>query len=606
MKKLLYGLMLLTMPVMIYAESNISLSVAIFAELFCSIHMTVFVLWPLAKLITKDSSKVKYTVIKLFLIRVVILIILDMISPSLFFLDFFAIFIGAFILIPIMMSKEGKKTIGVIKSVGSTSGTIASIAGMPTSQDAAKELQKRVGLKFAKANEFDQMYLMSENDMLDTYIERELKNSGYDKKSIPFDMVKRRIILNLIFVFLLFIYIVMIFFHFPIYTYIIGFIILIVYFKLSRRFNIVKFIHKEITARPSDNMKNIIASVMSNCTEDSNRSLLWIGSLVAIILPMIMFINPVILYEEADGGYYVRYYAWGLKNYKTANIPEKHNGKDVIGLRGNTFSNMYFLESAELPNTIKVMRGQTFKNCSKLKSIKLPSNLEYLGGGAFYNCRSLEGIVIPDSVSEIGGEAFTNCTSLKEVVLPEKITEIRGNTFEGCISLENIRIPSSVTRIGGHAFYDCSSLSSVIIERDTKLVEIGSSAFRRCDSLYQISLPRSVSINSRAFKESPTTINYFEDFIDVNAYKNQKLDFKTGESKSLVINNNKEKISIKFDNVEDRGNSKYRFDFIITGAVERYFSLNNDGFEKITINDHLAFELDYYTSDYVILKAYYD
>ena len=91
MKKLFYGLMLLTLPIIVFADSGVTLQVAIFAELFCSIHMTVFVLWPLATIITKDKSKVKYTVIKLFLARVVILAILDMINPNLFFIDFISI-----------------------------------------------------------------------------------------------------------------------------------------------------------------------------------------------------------------------------------------------------------------------------------------------------------------------------------------------------------------------------------------------------------------------------------------------------------------------------------------------------------------------------------
>ena len=38
--------------------------------------------------------------------------------------------------------------------------------------------------------------------------------------------------------------------------------------------------------------------------------------------------------------------------------------------------------------------------------------------------------------------------------------------------------------------------------------EIGSSAFRKCKSLTSVSLPSGVSVNERAFKESPTQITY--------------------------------------------------------------------------------------------------
>ena len=599
MKKLLYFIMLLTLPAIVFAESETGpmLRVALFVQLFCSPHMVAFVLWPLAKLICKDETKVKSTVVKLFILRVIILIIMDLTNPFLFYIEFIVLVIGAFTVFPIMLSKNsGRMTKGA--------GTVSRITGIPAAQNAKEELEKRVGLTFAKSSDYDNMYLMSESDMLDTYIEKELEKNGYNKKSIPFEMVKRRKTLDLIFVFLLFTYVVMIFFHFPLLTYIIGLLILIVYLRASRRFNIVKFINKEITSRPSDNMKNIIASVMSNCTEVNNRSMLFIGSLVAIILPMIIFINPVILYEKADDGYYVRYYAWGLKDFKTVTIPETHNGEPVTGLRGNTFSNMYFLESVNLPNTIKVMRGQTFKNDNKIKSVTLPSNLEYLGGGAFYNCTSLEGIVIPDSVTEIGGEAFTNCISLKEVILPKNLTEIRGNTFEECVSLTSIEIPSSVTRIGGHAFYGCSNLSTVMISEDSRLNEIGSSAFRKCYSLYSIILPSGVSINERAFKESPTNISYFGENKLYN--KNTKLDFKLGESQNVLINNYKENITIKFNNYVKYSDSAYRFDFIVSGAIDRTFSLSTDVKPRYTIDDVIEFDIDYYSENYIILNVHYN
>ena len=159
----------------------------------------------------------------------------------------------------------------------------------------------------------------------------------------------------------------------------------------------------------------------------------------------------------------------------------------VVGLRGNTFSNMPFLSEVTLPDSITEIRGQAFKNCRSLERVTLPEHLTYLGGEAFYHCSSLE-----------------------EVNLPAGLTEIRGNTFEECSSLLRIEIPDNVTRIGGHAFYGNTSLEEVVISPDSKLQQIGSSAFRRCDSLREITLPRGVSVNERAFKETPVRIDYYE------------------------------------------------------------------------------------------------
>lgn len=121
-------------------------------------------------------------------------------------------------------------------------------------------------------------------------------------------------------------------------------------------------------------------------------------------------------------------------------------------------------------------------------------------------------VVIPESykgkpVVEIRGSVFRYLSGIEKVVLPSGITEIRGNTFEGCSDLREIDIPEGVTRIGGHAFCDCSSLQRVSIPSTVK--EIGSSAFRRCSWLWSIDIPSGCYVNSRAFKESPTVINYY-------------------------------------------------------------------------------------------------
>ena len=100
------------------------------------------------------------------------------------------------------------------------------------------------------------------------------------------------------------------------------------------------------------------------------------------------------------------------------------------------------------------------------------------------------------------------------IKLSNNISEIRGNTFENCDSLKSIVIPDNVTRIGGHAFYGDSSLSEVVISEYSKLQEIGSSAFRRCSSLNSIQIPKYTIVNERAFKESPTNVIRYDDFMN--------------------------------------------------------------------------------------------
>ena len=343
--------------------------------------------------------------------------------------------------------------------------------------------------RIVHTEDFDPLFAMSEEDSVEGFIKREMQRAGITEEQnlIPEDMLRRKNILNAVLAVLLFVYISLFFFHFPMKTYVIGLIILVVYAFLTSRYQLIKYLKKEIRSRSQEKISNIVMNVKASMVPDYSKKLKWALMAVAVAGSLLLFCKPRIFYEQAYDGYYVRFYVYGLTNMTTATIPDTYQGEKVVGLRGNTFSNMPFLTEVTLPDSITEIRGQAFKNCRSLESVTLPENLTYLGGEAFYHC-----------------------SSLKEVNLPAGLTEIRGNTFEECSSLQRIEIPDNVTRIGGHAFYGNTSLEEVVISPDSKLQQIGSSAFRCCDSLREITLPRGVSVNERAFKETPVRIDYYE------------------------------------------------------------------------------------------------
>lgn len=343
--------------------------------------------------------------------------------------------------------------------------------------------------RIVHAEDFDPLFAMPEEDCVEGFIKREMQRAGITEEQnlIPEDMLRRKNILNAILAVLLFVYISLFFFHFPMKTYVIGLLILVVYAFLTSRYQLIKYLKKEIRSRSQEKISNIVMNVKASMVPDYSKKLKWVLMAVAVAGSLLLFSKPRIFYEQADDGYYVRFYVYGLTNMTTATIPDTYQGEKVVGLRGNTFSNMPFLSEVTLPDSITEIRGQAFKNCRSLERVTLPEHLTYLGGEAFYHCSSLE-----------------------EVNLPAGLTEIRGNTFEECTSLLRIEIPDNVTRIGGHAFYGNTSLEEVVISPDSKLQQIGSSAFRCCDSLREITLPRGVSVNERAFKETPVRIDYYE------------------------------------------------------------------------------------------------
>lgn len=373
-----------------------------------------------------------------------------------------------------------------------------------------------------KAN-FDSMYNLTESQLLEEFINRQLSKLQIDKNSkvIPASLLKRKQILNILFVLLLFIYIILIFFHFPLLTYLIGLVLLIILFKYTRNYNMLKYLKKQIQERPSEKITNIIMNVQTTFVPNKTKPIFIVGIVAAIILPLIIFAKPITFYEKMDNGYGVRFYTFGLTNFKTVNIPETYKGEEIVSIRGNVFANMPFLEEVNLPNSITEIRGKAFKNDISLTKINIPDSLEYLGGSAFYNCSSLRSVKLPDTLTYMGGETFYNAYSLENIELSKNLQEIRGNTFEECSSLISIDIPDSVTRIGGHAFYGASRLSEVNITENSNLEEIGSSAFRECSSLLSIRVPKQTYINSRAFKNSPTSIYYYDEYSDTgNTWNN--------------------------------------------------------------------------------------
>ena len=568
-KKMIGFIWLLLVPLVVLASSSEGTFIlfAILTEAFITIHMTIFVIWPLSKLLPfNDSRKTFWT---LFIFRIVFLLFCDFfVTPGVYTLDFLFVFIGAFIVVPIAAVAKRKDKIDNSSKVNDLildNNNVEKPSLTPSISDEEIKVSEKKNeevireaiknLKCPKCNEklrpidrfcpncgadvkkevefqinnagkqapiikkeyvvptsFSNIYSSSEKNILDEYIKIELENQKIDlnTKLVPLSTLKRKKVLSIIFSILVFIYISMIFFHFPLLTYIIGIIILIVFFVISGKFNLVKMIAKEIKARPTEKMDNIIINIVNSLTEDNLLTFKICSFLVAVFLPLMIFMTPKIFYEKQGDGYAVRFYAYGLLNYKSATIPEEHNGKKVIALRGNTFSNMYFLEKVILPDTIKEIRGQAFKYDWKLTEVNMPKNLEYLGGGAFYNCISLKKISLPDTLTYMGGETFYNATSLEYVKLSRNLTEIRGNTFENCYSLKEIVIPDKVTRIGGHAFYGNHNLEKVTLTKNSKLTEIGSSAFRQCYKLENIKIPIHTTVNDRAFKESPTVVSRFK------------------------------------------------------------------------------------------------
>lgn len=470
-------------------------------DLMLNFIMSYCLIYPIIKVKTREKNltiKNLLIIITIILFKELLFLKLNFFSTDVYILIDFLIIIFGISILPIIIFSENAK----YDRKEQEKQILASY------KEACIKLPENDN-ELVTPKSFNPMFDLYESQLIDTYIKREYDKLNIDKNLVHEAILKRKTIMIIIYSILLFAYITAIFFHFPILTYILGFIIILIIFLCTKKYDVYKYLKKEVISRPGEKISNIVMNFSNGFVID-NKKRFRLGILVvAIFLPLIIFYKPRILYEQTDGGYAVRYYIFGVSNFETASIPSTYKGKPVVSLRGNSFSNMFFLKKVTLPSTVKEIRGQAFLNDFSLTYVELPSELEYLGGGAFYNCTSLESIYLPDSITYLGGESFYGCRKLKEVNIPTGITEIRGDTFEYCTSLKKIEIPDNITRIGGHAFYGDTSLSEVTFTQNSRLKEIGSSAFRKCNNLKTIRIPKTTNVNFRAFKESPTMVNFF-------------------------------------------------------------------------------------------------
>ena len=292
--------------------------------------------------------------------------------------------------------------------------------------------------------------VLSDDKVLTDFIQNTLKKLNYNKKITYIGNSIRRFILLGILAVVTFLDMSYIFIYHNNYwiAVVIEIVAIILLIYSMTKINTLNAIKKKIKASPDNDMEYIIASFY----EESSNSKKIISILItifgfvpvitAVILPFIIFSKPHIIYEKQDDEYCVRYYTMALKPEKNIEIPEKYNGKDVVGIRGNVFINLSSIENVKLPNTIREIRGSAFKNCKNLESINLPSALEEIKGNTFENDRSLKQIVIPEGVTRIGGHAFYGCTSLKNVSIPNTVKEIGSSAFRLCSSLKEVNVPS--------------------------------------------------------------------------------------------------------------------------------------------------------------------
>ncbi len=202
---------------------------------------------------------------------------------------------------------------------------------------------------------------------------------------------------------------------------------------------------------------------------------------------------------EYGGGDVVETVYWNIPDYrgtvKGIGCKNLVIGDNVISVPANLCKNNYYLQSVEVPASVKSIGDDAFSGCEKLTSITLNEGLQTLGNiddlallselnipstvtqtGNISNCANLEKVtytlgidmskatfagcpkykgtvfgdftvigskltgvkdgiataIIPSGVNAIAADVFANKTNFKYIYIPESVTDVESGSFDGC------------------------------------------------------------------------------------------------------------------------------------------------------------------------------
>ncbi len=188
-------------------------------------------------------------------------------------------------------------------------------------------------------------------------------------------------------------------------------------------------------------------------TEDITLSALWISA--ADLFKILPTENPD---ELLISGFATQ------KSIYNLTIPEKINGKTVVGFTDNAFESIHedHAEHLTIPSTVHSVGEEAFKNIKKVH-IKFLGTISSLGISSFEDCDHLETVKLGEGLTSIPYRCFFDASALVTLDIPEGVTVIEENAFSSCTSMQTIVLPSTLKTIEDSAFLD-SALAVVFFK----------------------------------------------------------------------------------------------------------------------------------------------
>lgn len=270
---------------------------------------------------------------------------------------------------------------------------------------------------------------------------------------------------------------------------------------------------------------------------------------------------------------------------KKLRIPSQLDGRPVVEIADNVFSENTSIEEVIFPDTLKKIGDNCFDGCTNLRTFNVPASLTEIGtnafdrtawlenqedgevtigsmlytyngemeypaaivkdensvssseyktiinlgkynnmsSGVFYGQSNLVYVEIPDNFTEIKDATFADCDQLEEVILPDSITSIGNSAFSNCYYLSDIELPEKLNYIGDDAF--AYTLLSGEITFNSSLSYLGEGAFRGCKEITSVTFPEN-------FADVPDYL--FEDCSSLESVNFASKDYSTESTISYI------------------------------------------------------------------------
>lgn len=183
---------------------------------------------------------------------------------------------------------------------------------------------------------------------------------------------------------------------------------------------------KKVINTPKQEIGEVPGLIKNNSskTSFSKQKKIILFTLIGVLLLIVQIISIAAVVRNKSNRliYYNNLTEYSVsidKNYDKESfaILPMHNGKKVTKIVSNGGKGNKYVQSIEIPDTVKIIDSEAFKNFTNLKMIIISknSNLEKINSDAFNGCKNLKSFYVPQNVCFIAPDAFKGCVNLTQM-----------------------------------------------------------------------------------------------------------------------------------------------------------------------------------------------